>query len=100
MTDTIASRATFAPPTFAPPTLTPPTGSAGGPRRALRLAAGLGVGSIFVLMFLHLVDLGSVVRRLGHLDVTLGLLCGAAFLAAYGYAPCAGGGSCCPTASP
>jgi uncharacterized protein (TIRG00374 family) len=50
---------------------------------ALRMALGLGVGAIFVLIFLQLIDIRSVASRLERLNVWFALLCGAVFLSAY-----------------
>jgi uncharacterized protein (TIRG00374 family) len=50
---------------------------------ALRAAAGLALGAVLVLVFLRLVNMGSVYERLQHLSIGFALLCGAAFLSAY-----------------
>jgi uncharacterized protein (TIRG00374 family) len=54
-------------------------------RRALltRMATGLGIGAIFVLIFLQFINFRSVSRRLEHLNIAFALLCGAVFLSAY-----------------
>jgi uncharacterized protein (TIRG00374 family) len=49
----------------------------------LRMAIGLGVGAIFAMIFLQLIDLRSVAARLEHLNFGFALLCGAVFLSAY-----------------
>jgi len=54
-----------------------------GRRLMIRMAGGVGVGAVFVVLFLQLVNVRSVLRRLEHLDVPVALLCGAVFLAAY-----------------
>jgi uncharacterized protein (TIRG00374 family) len=57
--------------------------AASGHQLLLRMAVGLGIGGLLVLAFLRLVNVGSVYRRLEHLNVTLALLCGVVFLSAY-----------------
>jgi uncharacterized protein (TIRG00374 family) len=49
----------------------------------LRSAVGLGAGALLVLVFLKLVNVGTILQRLEHLDITFALLCGVAFLAAW-----------------
>jgi uncharacterized protein (TIRG00374 family) len=49
----------------------------------LRLAAGLVVGIVLVLVFLQFIDFRAVATRLEHLNVAIALLCGAVFLSAY-----------------
>jgi uncharacterized protein (TIRG00374 family) len=49
----------------------------------LRVALGLGVGMLFVLVFLQLIDIGSVSERLTNINPLLVVLCGVAFLSAY-----------------
>jgi uncharacterized protein (TIRG00374 family) len=51
---------------------------------ALRMIIGLIVAALLLLMFTKLVNLGTVWLRLEHLSIGLALLCGAAFLSAYG----------------
>jgi uncharacterized protein (TIRG00374 family) len=55
----------------------------GGHTLALRMAVGLGIGTILVLAFLRLINVAAVYRRVEHLDLGLALLCGVVFLAAY-----------------
>jgi uncharacterized protein (TIRG00374 family) len=55
----------------------------GGRTFVLRMAVGLGIGAVFVVTFLRLVNFSSVSRRLEHLDLGLAFLCGAVFLGAY-----------------
>jgi uncharacterized protein (TIRG00374 family) len=50
---------------------------------ALRMAVGLGAGAISSLIFLQLIDFGSVAKRLEHLNVGFAILCAALFLGAY-----------------
>lgn len=50
---------------------------------ALRIGLGVAVGVVFVLLFLQLIDLGSVAQRLESLNPILVVLCGLVFLAAY-----------------
>jgi uncharacterized protein (TIRG00374 family) len=50
---------------------------------AVRIAVGLGIGTVFVLVFLQLIDVQSVSQRLEYLNPGLVLLCGVAFLSAY-----------------
>jgi uncharacterized protein (TIRG00374 family) len=50
---------------------------------AVRSAAGAAVSALLVLTFLHLVNVGTVSRRLEHLNIGVALLCGATFLLAY-----------------
>lgn len=52
-------------------------------RLLLRMAVGLGIGGGFVLIFFQLISVGSVFRRLEHLNLGYALLCGAVFLSAY-----------------
>jgi uncharacterized protein (TIRG00374 family) len=49
----------------------------------IRTAAGLFVSLILIVIYTRLVDVPSVFARLGHLNLGLALLCGAAFLSAY-----------------
>ncbi len=49
----------------------------------IRMAIGLGIGTVFVLIFLQLISVRSVFRRLEHLNLALALLCGMVFLSAY-----------------
>jgi uncharacterized protein (TIRG00374 family) len=58
-------------------------GVSNGRTLLLRLAIGLGVGAIFAMIFLQLIDLRSVAARLEHLNFGFALLCGAVFLSAY-----------------
>lgn len=64
-------------------TRVPAVSPGGGRTFVLRIAAGLGIGAVFVVTFLRLVNFSSVSRRLEHLDLGLALLCGAVFLGAY-----------------
>jgi uncharacterized protein (TIRG00374 family) len=50
---------------------------------ALRGAAGLCAGAMLIVVFLRLVNVSAVSRRLGHLSIGFALLCGVAFLGAY-----------------
>ena len=50
---------------------------------ALRSGAGLCVGGVLSLAFLRLVNVSAIYRRIEHLSITLALLAGVAFLAAY-----------------
>jgi uncharacterized protein (TIRG00374 family) len=49
----------------------------------VRLAVGLAIGTIFVVLFLQLVDVDAVAHRLAHLDPGLVVLSGVTFLGAY-----------------
>ena len=61
-----------------------PTAEMSGRRTLLiRMAIGVGIGMLFVLIFLQLIDFGSAWRRVEHLNVALALLCGVVFLSAY-----------------
>jgi uncharacterized protein (TIRG00374 family) len=46
-------------------------------------AVGVFVSLILIVIYAHLVDVPSIFARLGHLNIGLALLCGAAFLSAY-----------------
>jgi uncharacterized protein (TIRG00374 family) len=50
---------------------------------ALPTAAGLVVGAALILAFLRLVNVSTVYRRLSHLSIGFGVMCGIAFLSAY-----------------
>jgi uncharacterized protein (TIRG00374 family) len=50
---------------------------------AIRTAVGLIAGAILIAVFLRLVNVGAVSRRLAHLEVGFALLSGVAFLGAY-----------------
>jgi uncharacterized protein (TIRG00374 family) len=63
-----------------------PTASTRPARRrtmVLRVAVGLALGTLFVLVFLQLVDISSVADRLTHINPLLVVLCGVTFLSAY-----------------
>jgi uncharacterized protein (TIRG00374 family) len=49
----------------------------------IRMAMGVGIGALFVLVFLQLVSLSSVARHLEHLNIGFAVLCGSVFLSAY-----------------
>lgn len=49
----------------------------------LRMAVGLFVAALLLLLFTRLVNLGTVWLRLEHLNIWLALLCGVVFLSAY-----------------
>ena len=49
----------------------------------IRTSIGLAVGAVLVLTFLRLVNASAVYERVAHLNIAVGLLCGATFLAAY-----------------
>jgi uncharacterized protein (TIRG00374 family) len=51
--------------------------------QALQLAGGFAVALILIVTLSRMVNLGSVLARLGHLNFALALACGAAFLSAY-----------------
>ena len=61
----------------------PVAGTSTGRTLLFRMAVGLGVGALFGLIFLQLIDLRSVADRLEHLNLAFALLCGVAFLSAY-----------------
>jgi uncharacterized protein (TIRG00374 family) len=67
--------------------LTPASAGASWLRRtksqALRLAIGFAVALVLLLTFSRVVNLGSVLARLAHLNIALTLACGAVFLSAY-----------------
>jgi uncharacterized protein (TIRG00374 family) len=50
---------------------------------AVRMALGLGVAAILVIVFTRVVNLSSAFQRLEHLNVGWALLCGVVFLSAY-----------------
>lgn len=50
---------------------------------ALQAVGGLLAGALLVVVFVHLVDVAAVLRRLQHLRIGLAALCGVAFLGAY-----------------
>jgi uncharacterized protein (TIRG00374 family) len=50
---------------------------------ALRATAGLTAGAVLILAFLRLVNVSTVFQRLTHLSLSIALLCGVTFLAAY-----------------
>ena len=50
---------------------------------AVRSGIGLAAGAVLIVTFLKLVNASSVYQRLTHLNLGVGLLCGATFLAAY-----------------
>jgi uncharacterized protein (TIRG00374 family) len=50
---------------------------------ALRIAAGLAIGAILVVVFLHMISLSAVYQHLRHLNLTFALLSGVVFLSAY-----------------
>jgi uncharacterized protein (TIRG00374 family) len=49
----------------------------------IRMAVGLGIGVVFVVVFVQLVNIRSVLRRVEHLNAGYAVLCGAVFLSAY-----------------
>jgi len=61
----------------------PTAGMSGRRTLLIRMAIGVGIGMLFVLIFLQLIDFGSAWRRVEHLNVALALLCGVVFLSAY-----------------
>lgn len=50
---------------------------------AIRVASGLAVGALFVVVFLQFVDVDAVADRLAHLNPAIAVLCGIVFLGAY-----------------
>ncbi len=65
----------------APPA--PIVGTSRGRALAIRMAIGLGIGTLFAVIFVQLIDFHAAWRRVQHLNVALALLCGVVFLSAY-----------------
>ncbi|MDQ1449769.1 MAG: glycosyltransferase AglD, partial [Actinomycetota bacterium] len=61
----------------------PTVGASRGRTLAIRMAIGLGIGTLFVVIFVQLIDFHSAWRRVEHLNVAIALLCGVVFLSAY-----------------
>jgi len=49
----------------------------------LRAVLGAGAGAVLLLTFLRLINFGSVYQRLEHINISLAVLCGLAFITAY-----------------
>jgi uncharacterized protein (TIRG00374 family) len=60
-----------------------PARDTNGRRLLIRIATGAAIGAVFVLVFLQLVNIRSVLHRVQHLNVGFAVLCGVVFLSAY-----------------